>query len=133
MHDNTFPLNAHRSISVLFWIWILGILLVAPLSVAMADDLHPVQEKSLLASPLALFQSIISRADGQRCPMYPSCSHYAVAAVKKHGIIKGWLLAGDRLLRCGRDETRQAPQVLVKGERYTYDPLEVNTFWWHRH
>jgi putative component of membrane protein insertase Oxa1/YidC/SpoIIIJ protein YidD len=85
---------------------------------------------SILASPLTLFQSIISRADGQRCPMYPSCSHYAAQAVERHGKILGWILTADRLLRCGHDETRRVPEVLVRGSRRAYDPLEANTFWW---
>lgn len=34
------------------------------------------------------------------CRYYPSCSAYAVQAVKKHGIIKGGLLAARRIIRC---------------------------------
>jgi len=34
------------------------------------------------------------------CRFYPSCSEYAVEAVLKHGVGKGLLLGGRRLLRC---------------------------------
>lgn len=89
-------------------------------------------KQHLLSSPLVLFQSIISKADGQRCPMFPSCSRYAAEAVEEHGKIMGLLLTGDRLLRCGHDETRLSPQVLVHGTPHTYDPVDANTFWWQQ-
>jgi uncharacterized protein len=34
------------------------------------------------------------------CKYHPSCSQYAIDAVKKHGLVKGLLMAGWRLLRC---------------------------------
>jgi putative membrane protein insertion efficiency factor len=34
------------------------------------------------------------------CKYHPSCSQYAVAALRKHGLLRGSLLAGWRLLRC---------------------------------
>lgn len=83
-------------------------------------------------SPITLYQKIISRADGNRCPMHPSCSHYAQEALKRHGSVLGWVLTCDRLLRCGRDETRLAAPIKIKGEQHTYDPLSANTFWWEK-
>ncbi len=35
-----------------------------------------------------------------RCKYYPTCSQYAKGALLKHGILKGTLLTGFRLLRC---------------------------------
>ena len=64
--------------------------------------------------------------------MYPSCSHYAAQAIERYGAVRGWILTVDRLLRCGRDETRQAPAIIHRGARYTYDPLEANTYWWNQ-
>lgn len=64
------------------------------------------------------------------CPMHPSCSEYARQAMAKHGPIKGWVMATDRLLRCGRDETRLAPKVWVNGRVKFYDPVDRNDFWW---
>jgi putative membrane protein insertion efficiency factor len=34
------------------------------------------------------------------CKYHPSCSQYAVDALRKHGLLRGSLLAGWRLLRC---------------------------------
>jgi putative membrane protein insertion efficiency factor len=34
------------------------------------------------------------------CKYHPSCSQYAIDAVKKRGLLRGSLLAGWRLLRC---------------------------------
>jgi uncharacterized protein len=34
------------------------------------------------------------------CKYYPSCSEYALGALRKHGLLKGSALAGWRLLRC---------------------------------
>lgn len=67
--------------------------------------------------------------DGE-CPMYPSCSEYARRAIRKHGMAIGWIMAHDRLMRCGRDEKRQAPKVLVNGKWKYYDPVEENDRWW---
>jgi putative membrane protein insertion efficiency factor len=35
-----------------------------------------------------------------RCRFYPSCSTYALQALREHGAIRGSWLAGRRLLRC---------------------------------
>ena len=35
-----------------------------------------------------------------RCKYHPSCSQYAVDALRKHGLVRGSLKAGWRLLRC---------------------------------
>ncbi len=34
------------------------------------------------------------------CRFYPSCSHYALEAVEKHGILRGGWLALKRILKC---------------------------------
>ena len=50
--------------------------------------------------PIRLYQWLVSPMLGQRCRYYPSCSQYAVQAVKRFGILRGLILAGWRLLRC---------------------------------
>ena len=84
------------------------------------------------SSPLTFFQRVISKADGDRCPMYPSCSHYAATVFKRYNPVAAWIMTCDRLLRCGHDEVRLAPQVLLKGGARTYDPVQANTFWWRK-
>jgi len=66
------------------------------------------------------------------CPLYPSCSAYSIECFKKHGLLMGWVMTCDRLMRCGRDETRLSPQVLIDGKWRYYDPVEENDFWWYR-
>lgn len=84
------------------------------------------------SSPLTFFQKVISRADGDRDPMYPSCSHYARTVFKRYNPVTAWILTSDRLLRCGHDEVRSAPKVYINGEPLAYDPVEANTFWWRK-
>jgi putative component of membrane protein insertase Oxa1/YidC/SpoIIIJ protein YidD len=83
-------------------------------------------------SVIGLFKRHISPIDGDRCPMYPSCSQYGRQAFDKHGFFMGWIMTCDRLLRCGRDERATAPRIVTEnGPRY-YDSVEDNDFWWAR-
>jgi putative component of membrane protein insertase Oxa1/YidC/SpoIIIJ protein YidD len=68
---------------------------------------------------------------GAQCPMYPTCSEYSRQAIARHGLVIGWMMTTDRLLRCGRDETRLAPRIMIDGQLKTYDPVEENDFWWY--
>jgi len=65
-----------------------------------------------------------------RCSMYPSCSQYGLQALAKHGELIGWVMACDRLLRCGRDTIHRVPQVRVGDAILFFDPLKNNDFWW---
>ena len=83
-----------------------------------------------MAYPIRFFRNIISRADGHRCPMYPTCSAYSAQAFQKHGFIKGWVMTSDRLLRCGRDERHISENIVINDQHYVFDPLHNNDFWW---
>lgn len=37
---------------------------------------------------------------GGRCKYHPSCSQYAIDAIRLHGVARGVVLAGWRLVRC---------------------------------
>ena len=89
-------------------------------------------QKSSVPYPILLYQKYISPVIGDRCPMYPSCSHYSTNALRKNGTIMGIIMTCDRLIRCGRDETKQSPAVFVDGDKYTYDPVDNNDFWHSR-
>jgi putative membrane protein insertion efficiency factor len=56
--------------------------------------------RKLAIAPIRLYQLLISPALGQRCRYYPSCSEYAVQAIRTFGILRGLILAVWRLLRC---------------------------------
>ncbi len=50
------------------------------------------------------------------CRYVPTCSEYAAEAVEVHGVVRGSLLAGWRLLRC---------HPLARGG---FDPVPVSSF-----
>ncbi|MFZ4772187.1 MAG: membrane protein insertion efficiency factor YidD [Ferruginibacter sp.] len=49
---------------------------------------------------IRLYQLIISPLLGPKCRYTPTCSHYAIEALKKHGPFKGTWLAAKRIARC---------------------------------
>jgi hypothetical protein len=57
-----------------------------------------------------LYQRFLSPFLGGQCRFEPSCSHYALACLERHGAMRGFFLSVGRILRC---------QPLCKGG---YDP-----------
>jgi uncharacterized protein len=56
--------------------------------------------QTLAVAPLRFYQRAISPALPSRCKYHPSCSHYAVDAIRRYGILRGSVLAAWRLVRC---------------------------------
>jgi uncharacterized protein len=56
--------------------------------------------KAIALAPIRLYQRFISPLLPARCKYYPTCSEYAVQAIRTQGIARGIVLAGWRLLRC---------------------------------
>lgn len=60
--------------------------------------------KKILIAPMVgliyLYKYLISPLLPAACRHYPSCSSYALDALKLHGPVKGSLMAGNRILRC---------------------------------
>jgi putative membrane protein insertion efficiency factor len=54
----------------------------------------------ILILPIKLYQKCISPFTPPMCRFQPTCSHYAVEAIRKHGPFKGFWLAVKRILRC---------------------------------
>jgi uncharacterized protein len=54
----------------------------------------------LLIACIRVYQYTVSPLLGPRCKYYPSCSHYAVDALREHGAFRGTGLAAWRVLRC---------------------------------
>ena len=50
--------------------------------------------------PVYFYRFAISPLIPPRCRYKPTCSQYAIEAVKKHGVLKGVWLATKRILRC---------------------------------
>lgn len=55
---------------------------------------------AVLILPIRFYQRFISPALPRSCKYHPTCSAYAVEALRKHGPILGIVLAAWRLLRC---------------------------------
>lgn len=53
-----------------------------------------------LTAPIRLYQRFISPLLPRRCKYEPTCSAYAVDAVRSFGALRGSVLAIWRLLRC---------------------------------
>lgn len=56
--------------------------------------------KRLFINIIYLYQKLISPLFPPTCRYYPTCSNYAILAIKKHGAICGSLMAFFRILRC---------------------------------
>jgi uncharacterized protein len=46
------------------------------------------------------YQLLVSPMLGQNCRFYPTCSNYAIEAVRAHGAVRGGWLAARRVCRC---------------------------------
>jgi uncharacterized protein len=47
-----------------------------------------------------LYRATLGRLLRPTCKYYPSCSQYALDALRRYGLIRGTVLAGWRILRC---------------------------------
>jgi putative membrane protein insertion efficiency factor len=47
-----------------------------------------------------IYQNLISPILGKSCRFNPTCSHYGIEAIKKHGPFKGAWLTIKRISRC---------------------------------
>ena len=56
--------------------------------------------RTILILLIQLYRYTLSPLLGQRCRFEPSCSMYAIDALRTHGAVKGSGLAAWRLLRC---------------------------------
>jgi uncharacterized protein len=70
---------------------------------------------SAVTAPIRFYQRFISPALPARCKYHPSCSAYAVSALRSHGIARGSVLAAWRLVRCN------------PFSHGGYDPVEAQT------
>lgn len=56
--------------------------------------------RTVLVAPIVAYQRFISPAFPRRCKYHPTCSEYAVEAIREVGVVRGSILAAWRLLRC---------------------------------
>lgn len=76
----------------------------------------------MLASALIilvrLYQWILRPVTGANCRFTPSCSEYAIEALRRHGGIRGAGLAGRRIVRCN-------PWAAGGFDPVPYDPIHA--------
>lgn len=56
--------------------------------------------KNLIIISIKLYKLFISPLFPDVCRHYPSCSSYALEALKKYGLLEGGVLAVKRLFKC---------------------------------
>ena len=86
--------------------------------------------EEIASAPVLFYQHFLSHQWGQSCAYYPSCSNYALLAIRKHGALVGSMMTFDRLQH-EADEARTSPQILAGGQIKVYDPLDNNDYWWY--
>lgn len=82
---------------------------------------------AVLIGVLRVYQSVISPLTGPTCKYYPSCSQYAIIAIRTHGTLRGTGLALWRILRCnpwslgGVDDVPPARSQHVDGDAVDHE------------
>ena len=56
--------------------------------------------RRVAVTPILAYQRLLSPLLGRRCKYEPTCSRYAVEAIRELGVARGLVLAAWRLLRC---------------------------------
>jgi len=56
--------------------------------------------RAVVLAPIVVYQRVLSPALPRRCKYEPTCSRYAVDAIREYGILRGLVLGVWRLLRC---------------------------------
>jgi putative membrane protein insertion efficiency factor len=75
---------------------------------------------AILLAPIRLYQSLVSPLLPRRCKYEPTCSAYAVQAIRELGVVRGSILAAWRLARCN------------PFSHGGYDPVEARTLFRHK-
>lgn len=75
---------------------------------------------AVVEAPIRLYRRYLSPVLPRRCKYEPSCSVYALSALRSYGIVRGLLLAGWRVLRCnpfshGGYDPVEAQSIFARG------------------
>ncbi len=65
---------------------------------------------------IRLYQKFISSQDSPACNFHPTCSRFGMACVQEYGVVRGILLAADRLLRCNGSQSQHYHKDSVTGK-----------------
>lgn len=75
----------------------------------------------ILLIPIYFYRACISPLKPPTCRFVPTCSEYAIQAIKKYGPLKGTCLAIKRILRCHPWEA--ADMILYLKGKMSYEIL----------
>lgn len=56
--------------------------------------------RQAVAAPIEVYRRVVSPLLPARCKYEPTCAAYAAQAIREFGILRGFVLAAWRLLRC---------------------------------
>lgn len=80
---------------------------------------------ALLCAPIHVYRRFISPLTPPSCRFQPTCSAYALEAIKAHGPVQGLLLALRRLSRCH--------PISWLGGSSGFDPVPLHKHSLHKH
>lgn len=91
---------------------------------------HASPQSNIVELGFKFYSNYLSKVDGARCEHRPTCSRYALEAVRKHGTVVGSWMTIDRLLRANRSSSLKVLPVIkyYEGRPYFADPVEENDF-----
>jgi len=72
----------------------------------------------LLILPIRIYQRVLSPLTPPTCRFHPTCSHYAVEALRTHGPFKGFILGVWRILRC-QPFSKEGPDPVPPSEDWS--------------
>lgn len=81
--------------------------------------------KALALAAIRFYQVALRPVNPWGCKFHPSCSHFALEAIERHGLRRGLRLALGRLLRCrpgnfgGYDPVPDEPEATHWNARHT--------------
>ncbi|MCA5894134.1 membrane protein insertion efficiency factor YidD [Isoptericola sp. NEAU-Y5] len=78
---------------------------------------------TVLIGMIRVYQAVVSPLTGPTCKYYPSCSQYAIIAVRTHGTLRGTGLALWRILRCNPWSLGGVDDVPPARSRHTHDDV----------
>ncbi len=81
---------------------------------------------------IGFYQTQIGPALGQRCAMYPSCSHYSLEACRQYGLA-GIPMTTDRIVRESDHIRYRMNPIRKNGREVYYDPIEHHSYWFRRY
>lgn len=101
-----------------------------PAAEARRSRVESAGSSSIIELGFRFYSNHLTKVDGAKCEHRPTCSRYALEAVRKHGAVVGSWLTIDRLLRSNASSSLRSLPILKyhEGRPYFADPVDENDF-----